>query len=251
MAIKNIDARIKNKRDTATNWEKNNPVLLNGEIIIVDTSSGEVRTKTGDGIKNYKQLPFDDEAIKAQITSLSNSIPDVSKYVIAEDAGGIVDTVPETFGGHTVSDFVLKTDVVNNIDSDATDAPLSAKQGKELNGRIDDMSALLSTTSNQVSQKLSQSGGTMTDSDATDAPLSAKQGKELNGRIDDMSALLSTTSNQVSQKLSQSGGTMTGALVAQTNTNYDTRQVRNVIISTAAPTASNGSNGDIWVRYKA
>ncbi len=204
MAIKNIDARIKNKRDTATNWEKNNPVLLNGEIIIVDTSSGEVRTKTGDGIKNYKQLPFDDEAIKAQITSLSNSIPDVSKYVIAEDAGGIVDTVPETFGGHTVSDFVLKTDVVNNIDSDATDAPLSAKQGKELNGRIDDMSALLSTTSNQVSQKLSQSGGTMT-----------------------------------------------GALVAQTNTNYDTRQVRNVIISTAAPTASNGSNGDIWVRYKA
>ena len=204
MAIKNIDARIKNKRDTATNWEKNNPVLLNGEIIIVDTSSGEVRTKTGDGIKNYKQLPFDDEAIKAQITSLSNSIPDVSKYVIAEDAGGIVDTVPETFGGHTVSDFVLKTDVVNNIDSDATDAPLSAKQGKELNGRIDDMSALLSTTSNQVSQKLSQSGGTMT-----------------------------------------------GALVAQTNTNYGTRQVRNVIISTAAPTASNGSNGDIWVRYKA
>lgn len=204
MAIKNIDARIKNKRDTAANWEKNNPVLLNGEIIIVDTSSGEVRTKTGDGIKNYKQLPFDDEAIKAQITSLSNSIPDVSKYVIAEDAGGIVDTVPETFGGHTVSDFVLKSEVVNNLSSDATNVPLSAKQGKELNGRIDDMSALLSTTSNQVSQKLSQSGGTMT-----------------------------------------------GALVAQTNTNYDTRQVRNVIISTASPTASNGSNGDIWVRYKA
>ena len=203
MAIKNIDARIKNKRDTAANWDKNNPVLLNGEIIIVDTSSGEVRTKTGNGIKNYKQLPFDDEAIKAQITSLSNSIPDVSKYVIAEDAGGIVDTVPETFGGHTVSDFVLKTDAVNNINSDATDVPLSAKQGKELNGRIDDMSALLSTTSNQVSQKLSQSGGTMT-----------------------------------------------GALVAQTNTNYGTRQVRNVIISTAAPTASNGSNGDIWVRYR-
>ena len=204
MAIKNIDARIKNKRDTATNWEKNNPVLLNGEIIIVDTSSGEVRTKTGDGIKNYKQLPFDDEAIKAQITSLSNSIPDVSKYVIAEDTGGIVDTVPETFGGHTVSDFVLKSEVVNNLSSDATNVPLSGKQGKELNGRIDDMSALLSTTSNQVSQKLSQSGGTMI-----------------------------------------------GALVAQTNTNYDTRQVRNVIISTASPTASNGSNGDIWVKYKA
>lgn len=201
--VKNIDARIKNKRDTAANWDKNNPVLLNGEIIIVDTSSGEVRTKTGDGIKNYKQLPFDDEAIKAQITSLSNSIPDVSKYVIAEDAGGIIDTVPETFGGHTVADFVLKSEVVNNLSSDATNVPLSAKQGADLNGRID-----------TISQQLN------------------------------------TTSNQVSQKLSQSGGTMTGALVAQTNTNYDTRQVRNVIISTAAPTASNGSNGDIWVRYR-
>lgn len=67
MAIKNIDARIKFKRDTAANWDKNNPVLLNGEIIIVDTASGEVRYKTGDGIKAYKQLPFDDEAIKAQI----------------------------------------------------------------------------------------------------------------------------------------------------------------------------------------
>ena len=67
MATKNIDARIKNKRDTSANWEKNNPVLLNGEVIIIDTAAGEVRYKTGDGIKTYKQLPFNDEAIKAQI----------------------------------------------------------------------------------------------------------------------------------------------------------------------------------------
>lgn len=73
MATKNINARIKNKRDTAANWEKNNPVLLNGEIIIVDTSAGEVRQKTGDGIKTYTQLPFDDEAIKAQITNHINN----------------------------------------------------------------------------------------------------------------------------------------------------------------------------------
>lgn len=67
MSTKNIDARIKNKRDTAANWEKNNPVLLNGEKIIVDTNAGEVREKIGDGIKTYSQLPFTDEAIKAQI----------------------------------------------------------------------------------------------------------------------------------------------------------------------------------------
>ena len=67
MAIKQLDARIKHKRDTASNWERNNPVLLNGEIIIVDTSNNGVKFKTGDGIKTYNQLPFDDEAIEAKV----------------------------------------------------------------------------------------------------------------------------------------------------------------------------------------
>ena len=47
----------------------------------------------------------------------------------------------------------------------------------------------------------------------------------------------------------KSGGTMTGALVAQTDTNYTTAQMRNVIISTADP--SGGNNGDIWLKYEA
>lgn len=46
-----------------------------------------------------------------------------------------------------------------------------------------------------------------------------------------------------------SGTTMTGALVAQTNTNYTTAQMRNVIISSSAPTSSDGNNGDIWIQY--
>lgn len=64
---KQLNARIKNKRDTSANWEKANPVLFNGEVIIVDTNAGEVREKIGDGIKTYTQLPFKDEAMKAQI----------------------------------------------------------------------------------------------------------------------------------------------------------------------------------------
>ena len=47
----------------------------------------------------------------------------------------------------------------------------------------------------------------------------------------------------------KSGGTMTGALIAQTDTNYTTAQMRNVIISTADP--SGGNNGDIWLKYEA
>ena len=44
------------------------------------------------------------------------------------------------------------------------------------------------------------------------------------------------------------GGTFTGVAVAQTNTSYTTRQLRNVILSTEDP--SGGSNGDIWIKYE-
>lgn len=64
MAQRKFDARIQWKRDTSANWTAQNPVLLNGEIIIVDTDSGETRFKIGDGAKTYTQLPFEDEAIR-------------------------------------------------------------------------------------------------------------------------------------------------------------------------------------------
>ena len=35
---KNINVRIALKRDTSANWTNYNPVLLNGELILVETS---------------------------------------------------------------------------------------------------------------------------------------------------------------------------------------------------------------------
>lgn len=64
-----IQSRIQHKRDTSSNWEQNNPVILAGEIIIVDTNAGEQRTKTGDGTKHYSELPFDDENIRNLVSS--------------------------------------------------------------------------------------------------------------------------------------------------------------------------------------
>lgn len=58
-----FNTRIKFKRDTSANWTSSNPVILDGEIIIVDTANGGVRMKVGDGKKTYSQLPFDDEDI--------------------------------------------------------------------------------------------------------------------------------------------------------------------------------------------
>lgn len=76
------------KRDTASNWEQNNPVLLNGEIIIVDTASGEVRFKIGDGTKLYKQLPFSDEAVRALISAKQDEISLTENKAVISDASG-------------------------------------------------------------------------------------------------------------------------------------------------------------------
>ena len=76
------------KRDTAANWEQNNPVLLNGEIIIVDTASGEVRFKVGDGTKLYKQLPFSDEAVRALISAKEDKISLTENRAVISDASG-------------------------------------------------------------------------------------------------------------------------------------------------------------------
>ena len=43
---------------------------------------------------------------------------------------------------------------------------------------------------------------------------------------------------------------MTGQLVAQSNTNYTTAQVRNVIMSTDTPSNEQGDNSDVWLVYE-
>ena len=80
------------KRDTAANWTNHNPVLLNGELILVDTAEGQLRVKIGDGIKTYTQLPFMDEALRALITEVDNNN---SKVVLKDLINNAEDEVLE------------------------------------------------------------------------------------------------------------------------------------------------------------
>ena len=57
MPIKNINTRIKQKVDTIENWESSNPILLKGEIAIV-ASTNATQIKIGDGVSNFKSLPY-------------------------------------------------------------------------------------------------------------------------------------------------------------------------------------------------
>ena len=69
-----FNTRIQMKRDTSANWTANNPIILNGEIILVDTASGELRAKIGNGTKRYNELPFTDEILKNLVSEKSSVI---------------------------------------------------------------------------------------------------------------------------------------------------------------------------------
>ena len=59
-----------------------------------------------------------------------------------------------------------------------------------------------------------------------------------------------TAKNTADAARPKAGGTMSGKLVAQSNTDYTTKQVRNIVCSTAEPTSSDGANGDLWAVYE-
>ena len=99
MATKTLASRIKMKRDTSANWNTNNPILLNGEIIIVDTEAGETRYKIGDGVKTYSQLPFQDEYIRNLIANK------LDKTATAADSSKL--------NGQEASYYAVDSDVVH------------------------------------------------------------------------------------------------------------------------------------------
>ena len=87
-------ARIKNKRDTSSNFELNNPVLLNGEIVIVDDSSKGIRVKIGDGVNTYNDLPFFLDDVLSEIKNQINIIPIIASGMIMLWSGS-ADNIPD------------------------------------------------------------------------------------------------------------------------------------------------------------
>ena len=97
-----INTRIRQKRDTAANWTNNNPVLLNGELIVVETSTGAIRLKVGDGVKTFNQLPFLDESIYNSIDSK------LSDYATLEQAKVFLVTFTEADNGTITADKTIQ-----------------------------------------------------------------------------------------------------------------------------------------------
>ena len=97
MATKNheFNVRVQTKRDTSSNWTSLNPVLLNGEIIIVDTAEGDVRLKIGDGTSVYTALPFLDEYLDLNTFAKTDDVYDLVEQLITNELGDYVLTNSE------------------------------------------------------------------------------------------------------------------------------------------------------------
>lgn len=147
MANKIFNTRIKNKRDTEANWTSKNPVLLNGEIIVVDTASGETRFKVGDGAKKYSQLPFQDAATRGNYVPTTRKVnskalsSDIS--LTASDVGALPSTTTAlknphalTFTGAVTGSYdgsAAKSVAIPSVDSSLSSTSTNAIQNKAVN----------------------------------------------------------------------------------------------------------------------
>ena len=109
MGEQNLNIRIKHKYDTEANWNKNNPVLLSGEIAITSDKFG--KHKVGDGTHKWLELSY----VKADLTK-SDMI----------SALGYTPPSSDTWRG-----------IQDNLISSSTTESLSAAQGKILKELVD------------------------------------------------------------------------------------------------------------------
>ena len=83
------DGILRHRTDTLANWEKFNPVLAKGEIVIVNDGD-TVKLKAGDGAKKFTSLPYIGGAI-ADLSGINNNINNIlSRLSVLENARKII-----------------------------------------------------------------------------------------------------------------------------------------------------------------
>ena len=111
MSGKIFNTRVKNKRDSVSNWTDKNPILLDGEVVVVDSTDGEGRFKIGDGTKHYSELPFQDEYLQNEINNKAAIEAGVYTAVASSSDGvAYTSTVPGISELSTGASFIMIPD---------------------------------------------------------------------------------------------------------------------------------------------
>ena len=138
-----FNTRIKFKRDTSSNWTNKNPIILNGEIILIDTDSGELRAKIGDGSKTYTQLPFSDEVIRNLIPTDLSELNQDSTHRLVTDSEKQTWNNKSDFSG-SYNDLTNKPSIptrLSQLSSDTTHRTVTDTEKSTWNNKMDELSA--------------------------------------------------------------------------------------------------------------
>ena len=104
------ETRCKFKKDTKENWETNNPILLDGEIVVVTGSDGSISFKIGDGMHNYNDL---DESCKLN-----------ELYITKEQFSELVDENGDISGNNivdaTITESKFNTAIIDKLNQSHT-----------------------------------------------------------------------------------------------------------------------------------
>lgn len=194
---------------------------------LISASDADIKIST----HNTSTSAHDD--IRALITDLSTAVnnfldvDDTTKDQLSEVLT-LIENNKGTLESLTTSK-VNVSDIIDNLTTNSADKVLSAAQGVVIQGLIDALQVELDSHTHEVADVY----GLQTYLDSIDAAY-------------DLATDASTIANAA---LPKSGGTMTGALVAQNNTDYTTKQVRNIILVAEGEDIPTGANGDVCLVY--
>ena len=193
------------------------PIATSGTIA-VDFATVQEKLPTGQN-DTYLHLNETTGAIEwSEVQTPDNIVLASSTTISPREIG-------DTFSGHGFNEFALKDDI--------------ATVQNRLQTQIDAITSQFYTkseTDNLLSGKqTSITASGMLKGDGAGSVSAATAG------VDYAEASHSHSASSIS------AGTFTGAVVAQNNTDYTTKQVRNIFLSTGSP--SGGASGDIWIKY--
>lgn len=197
------------------------------------------------------------------VTSVSESTTDGGNNVITFSDGKTI-TIKNGSKGSDGKNGDNGTSVtVSNVSTSSADGGsnvVTFSDGKQLivkNGSKGSDGKDGSNGSNGVSATHSWNGTTLTVTSASGSSSANLKGDK--GDNGDDYVLTSADKQEIaaqakdlidtSSYLTKSGGTLTGKLVAQNNTNYTTKQVRNVFLVAEGSSLPSGENGDICFVY--
>lgn len=108
-------ARVKNIKDTTSNWTSTNPILLSGEIGFEIKTNGQLAMKVGDGVTSWNALPYITKTIE-EITNLYNTLQSqIDNIVVAASGSG--DVTSEVVQARVDSDGVNHNTLKDRLDT--------------------------------------------------------------------------------------------------------------------------------------